>query len=206
MVSDKKLGEYLEAIGEGSDGASGVCIAAVSGASAAALTALACNKTIGNDDFKKDEAILKALRMRSGKLRERFLELAEGAASATKTIDAASGKKREKALQAACEPALDVAKACSELLKLTKITAEKGNPAATPDIGAAALMADAGLQSASMGIRTMMKEMNDAKFLEDLNQKLSEVEFAAVEEVDEVMQVVLPRIEGEGVLAGEEEE
>lgn len=214
MLTDMKIKDFLEELASDSPAPGGGSVAALSGAISAGLISMVCSLSIGKEAYKKDEAILKAVRGRSVKLREELLELCEKDTVAfNKVMDAykmpkktdAQAKKRSEAIQDSLKGAADVpfevAKVCYELMKLTKIIAEKGNQNSITDAGTAALMADAGIQAAAMNVRINMKSIKDPKWLEEMDKKLSEVEFGAVDEMDGTMQLVLPHIESEEVVA-----
>ena len=212
MLTKMDLKGFLDELASDSPAPGGGSVAALAGALGASLNAMVCNLTIGKKGYENDEAMLKALRFRSTKIKDELVELIDKDTEAFNAVMAAykmskDDKKRgdaiQDALKGAAEVPFGVAKLCKEMLTLSRDVAAKGNKNSITDAGSAALMADAGLQIAALNVRINLSSIKDEKFTEEMDQKLSEIEAEAIDLVDEAMHVVLneidPELEEEGI-------
>ena len=218
MLTEKTVKGFLEELASESPAPGGGSVAALSASLAAGLTTMVANLTFDKKGYESQKAMMGAVRMRSTKLRERLIELVDEDTAAFNEIMAAykmpkgndgDKKKRSEAIQTATKHAADVpfevAKISNELLKLTHVIAEKGNKNAITDAGSAALMADAAIQMASMNVRINMQSIKDKKFNDEMDKKLGEIEFDAVDGMGDTMALVLGEIDPDALVEEEGE-
>ncbi|MDG6220500.1 MAG: cyclodeaminase/cyclohydrolase family protein [Candidatus Thermoplasmatota archaeon] len=218
MLSEKSVKDFLAELSSESPAPGGGSVAALAGALAAGLNSMVANLTIGKDKYAMSQDMMIAVRGRSGVLRGKLVQLVDDDTAAfNKVMDAfkmpketeEQKKARSDAIQAATKKAaeipLEVCKISNEILKLTKVVAERGNQNSITDAGAAALMADAAIQIAALNVKINLSSIKDEAFVEDMSKKLSEIEFSAVDAVDETMQLVLAVVDPDA-LAGDGDE
>ncbi len=70
---------------------------------------------------------------------------------------------------------MSVASACVDVLGLAARAARRGNPNAATDAVVAALLADAGLQSAARNVRTNLRAMHDASYCDAAERRITEL-------------------------------
>jgi formiminotetrahydrofolate cyclodeaminase len=87
---------------------------------------------------------------------------------ATDEEKAARRKATQQALQEASRVPAEVVRLCREVAALSKVATEKGNVQAISDAAIAALLADAGAQSAALNVKINLKLITDAGFNEPL--------------------------------------
>ena len=218
MLVDMEVKKFLEELASESPAPGGGSVAALAAAQAAALTGMVCNLTIGKEKYASSQDMMLAVRGRSGVLRGKLLQIVDEDTDAFNAVMAAfkmpKGSDKEKearkkaiqeAMKKAAEVPFEVCKICNELLKLTTVVAQKGNQNSITDAGVAALMADAALQSAALNVKINLSSIKDEKFVEEISKKLGEIEFDAVDTVDETMQLVLAVVDPEALEGGEED-
>jgi hypothetical protein len=130
------------------------------GAIGAALVSMVCNLTIGKAKYGDAEEELKAVLVRAEELRRELTELSEedvqwfgavmrayGMPRQTEEESAARVQAIQTALKQATQVPLRCCRACSEIIDLSAVIAEKGNRNVVSDVGIAVLAAHAALRS-----------------------------------------------------------
>ena len=135
--------------------------AALIGALAAALGAMAARLTVGKKKYLQFEADHHRLLDGLDRIRERFLALIEADAAAFEPLSRAysmdksdpdyAAAMREATLDAASAP-LQMMECCAELIALLEELPEKCSKLLLSDVGCAAITAKAALESASMNV------------------------------------------------------
>ena len=144
MLVDKNVKEFLDELASESPAPGGGSVAALSGALAAALAGMVCNLTLGKEKYANSQDMMLAVRGRSGVLRGKLIQIIDDDTEAFNQVMAAfklpkgtdaEKEERKKAIQEAMKKAsevpLEVCKMSNEILKLTKVVAEKGNQNST---------------------------------------------------------------------------
>lgn len=178
MAADQSISLFLDDLASERSTPGGGGAAAISGAMGAALVSMVCNLTIGKPKYVEVEAEIREVLAQSEKLR---VELTDAIADDVKAFDAVMGAyglpkgetdeakaartdKIQAALKIATDVPLECARLCAEVVKLSKITAEKGNLNVVSDAGVAVQSAYAGLLSAALNVRVNAKSIKDRAF------------------------------------------
>ena len=172
--ADGGLAAYLDEVAAGTPAPGGGSAAAVVGALAAALGEMVANLTLGRAKYAEAEASLRPARDRLTALRVALLESAAADEAAYQTYqDAASlprtsdGEKTERvvamqrALIAATDVPLGVARSVYEVAEILQSVARLGNPHVRSDAALGALLAEAALRGTLLNVR------GNAAMLED---------------------------------------
>jgi formiminotetrahydrofolate cyclodeaminase len=160
------LSAYLDEVAAGTPAPGGGSVAAVVGALAAALGEMVANLTLGREKFAHTETTLRPARDRLAALRTALLEGAAADAAAYQTYrDAASlprtgeGEKTaradamQRALIAATDVPLGVARSAREVAEVLQSVAREGNPHVRSDAALGALLAQTALRGALLNVR-----------------------------------------------------
>jgi formiminotetrahydrofolate cyclodeaminase len=186
MAEDQALGAFLDDLASERSTPGGGGAAAISGAMGAALVSMVCNLTIGKPKYAESEAELKEVLAKSEGLRA---ELTKAIGDDVQAFDAVMGAyglpkgeteeakaertaKIQAALKVATDVPLECARLCAEVVKLSAVTAEKGNVNVISDAGVAVQSAYAGLLSAALNVRVNAKSIKDRDFAEGRLQEL----------------------------------
>jgi formiminotetrahydrofolate cyclodeaminase len=208
MAEGQALGAFLDDLASERSTPGGGGAAAISGAMGAALVSMVCNLTIGKPKYAEVEADLKQVLETSEKLRA---ELTKAIGDDVKAFDAVMGAyglpkgetDEEKAartakIQAALKEATDVplecARLCAEVVKLSAVTADKGNVNVVSDAGVAVQSAYAGLMSAALNVRVNAKSIKDRDFADGRLQELETLLADAGAETERTYEVVKSKL------------
>ena len=178
---EMKLKDFIDELSSDSPAPGGGSVAALAGALSSALSSMVCNLTIGKEKYKDVEYDMEKILDRVEDIRERFMELIDRDTEAfNKVMDAFKlpknteeekkirKEKIQDALKGAALVPLETARMCAEMIELCKEIAEKGNKNSITDVGVAAIMAKAGLESAILNVKINLKSINDENFIESL--------------------------------------
>ncbi len=175
-LREQAIGEFLAALSSGDPTPGGGSVAALSGALSAALGCMVC-AIAGR---KKGGQELSALSERLLSLREKLLDLAGEDAEAFSGVMAAYRLPREdperreaieRALAGAAEVPLRVAAACVELLGILVKLAPRATPQSVSDVGVAARLAGAAVESALLNVTINLAYMRDRSRKEALVER-----------------------------------
>ncbi|RLF54549.1 MAG: methenyltetrahydrofolate cyclohydrolase, partial [Thermoplasmata archaeon] len=178
---DMRLRDFVDELSSDSPAPGGGSVAALAGALSSALSSMVCNLTIGKEKYKDVEHDMERLLDRVEDMKRRFMDLIDRDTEAfnkvmealklPKETDEEKRIRKEKiqdALKGAALVPLETARMCAEMIELCKEVAEKGNKNSITDVGVAAIMAKAGLESAILNVKINLKSINDEKFIESL--------------------------------------
>lgn len=207
MIIDLDIKSFLDELASKAPTPGGGSAAAVMGATGAALASMVCNLTIGKEKYAAVEAQMRVALERCERLRERLLGMVTEDARVFDSVMTAYGMARgtdaEKAarndaIQAALKQATDVplacARACAEVIALTRDVAAKGNKGVISDAGVAVLAAHAALRSAALNVYINVGNIKDDQFtaarMDELERLLAQNGIAT----EEIYQLVRERI------------
>lgn len=187
MAESQALGAFLDDLASERSTPGGGGAAAISGAMGAALVSMVCNLTIGKPKYAEVEAELKTVLAESEGLRAELTKAIGDDVKAFDAVMAAYGSPKgetdeakaartatiQAALKEATDAPLECARLCAEVVKLSDVTAEKGNANVVSDAGVAVQSAYAGLMSAALNVRVNAKSIKDREFAD---QRLAELE------------------------------
>jgi len=178
MIEDQSIQQFLDGLASQSPTPGGGGAAAVMGAMGAALVSMVCNLTLGKTQYAAVEEEMKAALEQAENLRARLTDMIRADAEVFDQVMAAYGlpkgtdeekQARAEAIQAALKIATEVplacAKACSEVVELSRVVAEKGNKNVVSDAGVAVLAGHAGLKSAALNVYVNVGAIKDEGFV-----------------------------------------
>jgi len=197
-IKDNSLHNYLDTLASKSATPGGGSAAALMGAQAAALTSMVCNLTIGKPKYAEVETEMQALLEKSEALREALTGMIKADVDVFNRLMATYGLPKETddekvarsvAIQTVLKDATDVplacAKACAEVIVLSRVAAEKGSSAVISDAGVAVMSGYAALKSAALNVYINAASLKDREFadakLAELTAILNSAEIASQE-------------------------
>jgi len=164
--ADRRLAAYLNEVAAGTPAPGGGSVTAVVGALAAALGEMVANLTLGREKYADAEASLRPARDRLTALRLSLLDAAAAdeaayqsyreAASLPRTSDGektARTDAMQRALIAATDVPLGVARSTREVAEILESVAREGNPHVRSDAALGALLTEAALRGALLNVR-----------------------------------------------------
>lgn len=199
-----QLDDFLRRTSSSSSTPGGGATSALLGALSAALVSMVASLSKDNDsgpDFGevKEKAVEKM---------ERLVELMSEDSQAFRQVmkaykmpkDTKEEKKERKreiqgALKSAIEPPLETAQISYQLLSLCKTAVEYGNKSAITDGGAAAMYADVAVRSALLNVDINLAELEDQSYVEDMEERRTELEKSAGEESQTIVNIMRNRLE-----------
>ena len=195
-IKDKSIQTFLDELASKSATPGGGSAAALMGAQGAALVSMVCRLTIGKPKFAEVEVEMQDVLNKAEALRSQLTDLIK---SDIDVFDRLMSKyalpkesDEEKALRSdaiqeilkvATDVPLQCAYACVEVIQLSKIAAEKGNPGVVSDAGAATMAAYGGLKSSALNVYINAGSLKDRVYAE---AKLAELE-RATKDIDKVV-------------------
>ncbi len=162
--------------------------AAYVGALAASLSTMVGNLTVGKKRFSDVEDLVYNLMEELSFVRDDLLELIEEDADSfaplfeayrmpSNTPEQAASKNAamQDALVAAIETPLAIMRSCCRVIELTETMAQKGCGLAVADAGAAAILAEAALRTASLTVSINTKSVEDERMLRKYKREADEM-------------------------------
>jgi formiminotetrahydrofolate cyclodeaminase len=202
-IKDKSIDVFLEELASKSATPGGGSAAAVMGAQAAALVSMVCHLTIGKPKYALVEAEMQTLLQQAEVLRHELVGMIKSDVDVFNQVMAAYGLGKEteeqktlrsaaiqEALKAATEVPLTCAKACAEVIALSKVAAENGSTAVISDAGVAVMAGYAGLKSAALNVYVNTGNLKDTAFAQAKLVQLEHILDGAGLTTEEVYQVV----------------
>jgi methenyltetrahydrofolate cyclohydrolase len=195
MVTQSSVEKFLDDLASGQPTPGGGSAAAIMGAMGAALVSMVCNVTIGKKGYEAVEAEMQAVREESEKVRRRLTAMVTEDITAFDSIMAAyklpkasddEKARRAAAIQAglrrATETPMDCARACAEVIALSRRASEHGYLNVISDGGVGVLAGYTGLRSAALNVYINAPALKDRVFAEAATAELEKlVEFCAAE-------------------------
>jgi methenyltetrahydrofolate cyclohydrolase len=207
MIKDQSIQVFLDELASKASTPGGGSAAAIMGAMGAALVSMVCNLTIGKKNYTEVEEDLKAVLSQTEGLRERFTAMIQAdvdvfdqvmsAYALPKEAEQEKAKRSEAiqlTLKTATEVPLECARVCAEVIKLSRIVAEKGNLNMISDAGVAVLAAYAALRSAALNVYINAKNIKDRAFAEDRLSRLEGILAGADVSTEEIYQLVKSKL------------
>lgn len=188
MIKTQTVSDFLNALATKSATPGGGSVAALNGATGAALLAMVCKLTIGKKAYAAVEEKMIALLAEAEDLQDRLTRLINDDTDAFNAVMAAYAlprqteaeqQTRRQAVQAALKQAtlvpLETAGACAQVIALGQAVAAHGNINSLSDAGAGVLTAHAGLKSAALNVAINLGSIDDADFIHQTRIALEEV-------------------------------
>ncbi|OGT34730.1 MAG: methenyltetrahydrofolate cyclohydrolase [Gammaproteobacteria bacterium RBG_16_51_14] len=207
MIKDKAIQTFLDELASKASTPGGGSAAAIMGAMGAALVSMVCNLTIGKKNYEQAGDELKEVLNQAEKLRERLTDMVRadvevfnrvmGAYGMPKETDAEKAARTEAiqtALKAATDVPLDCARACAEVINLSRVVAEKGNLNVISDAGVAVVAAEAALRSAALNVYINIGGIKDKSFAEQRSADLENILKGTAIETNEIYALVKSKL------------
>lgn len=182
-IAEETVETYLGELASSAPTPGGGAVAALAGATGAALISMVCNLTIGKRGYEEAEDRMREILSEAEASRTAFLELADRDATAFDGVMAAikmpkgtdaERAVRSRAMQAgyasAAEVPLEIAKRAAELMESARETTEMGNANAASDGACAAQALWAAVWSATYNVEinaSALKDQGKAQVLRD---------------------------------------
>lgn len=196
MLADKTLKAFLDETASKAPVPGGGSIAAMGAATAAALTEMVANLTIGKKGYEDVQEEMTELASTLPDVRNGFIaDIDRDADAFNKVMDAFKMPKdsdeekaeRRQAIQngmknAASVP-LEVARNAFGIMELAAKVVEKGNKNAVTDGAVAAMMARTAVLSALFNVKINLGSIKDEEFVKRVSEEVSQLE-AKVQEVE----------------------
>jgi glutamate formiminotransferase/formiminotetrahydrofolate cyclodeaminase len=178
------LDGFIDQVASSSPAPGGGSVAAVCGALAAGLSSMVCRRTIGRKKFQDVSEELKGVLDKVEEVRRQMEEfVVKDAESFDKVMEAMKlpkytdeeKEKRGQAIEVATKGAisvpLQVMEKGLEVLKLSRIVIEKGNPNMVSDAGVSALAAKTAIDGAYYNVRINLNSIEDQNFVSPTREK-----------------------------------
>ncbi len=201
--------DFLDALASKAPTPGGGGAAAYAGALAAALTSMVGELTVGKKRYAEVEGQVRSELRELDVTRGRLVALIDADAAAFAPLAAAYGMPRETpeeqaakdaALQAAlvdaCEVPLEIMRQCVLVAESCDFMARHGSVMAVSDAGAAAVLAKAALQAASLNVAINVGSMADAERAARYADEADMLLDAGCAQADAVFAYVMERLRG----------
>ncbi|RRR77493.1 MAG: formiminotransferase-cyclodeaminase [Candidatus Viridilinea halotolerans] len=206
-LETQTLGSFLDTLASSAPTPGGGSVAALSGAMAAGLVSMVCALTRGKKQFAAIEEEVRSIHDRAETLRRELQMLADedievfGRLSAayklprTTEADAATRKAAiQHVTRQAAEVPLRAAQVTAAILPLCTALAPHVGRLIVSDIGVAALLARATVQSAILNIEINLAGLDDQLYVHETRAHIADLAIGLSEEVDGVVKIVRSRI------------
>lgn len=207
MINEMPVQTFLDKLASQSPTPGGGGVAALTGAMGAALVGMVCNLTIGKKNYQAVEEEMKSALAKAEELRSRLAGLAQADAGVFDQVMGAYGLPKETeeeqrsrslaiqdALKAAADVPLACARACAEVIELSRVVAEKGNKNVVSDAGVAVLVGHAGLKSAVLNVYVNIAGIKDATFVHERMSELNAIMTGSEVATEEIFREVEVRL------------
>jgi formiminotetrahydrofolate cyclodeaminase len=185
-VQEEALGSWLERLGSSASTPGGGAAAALAAAAGAALVEMVVNLTVGKSAYVEHEPHVQPIGEQARALRERALALAAADEAAFDRVMAAYGLPRQTdaekaarsaAIQAAtadaARPPLEIAEVAARVIELAAALPGRSNRNVLSDVGVAAALAGAALESAAINVEVNLGALKDEGVRDGLRKELA---------------------------------
>jgi formiminotetrahydrofolate cyclodeaminase len=207
MITHNTLEEFLNALASKAPTPGGGSAAAVIGAMGAGLISMVCNVTLGKKGMEGIAAQMRAVCDQSEALRARLTGMIaediaafDGLMSAYRLSKATDAEKAARAaaiqqgLVGATNAPLDCARACAEVIKLSRQAAEHGYAGVISDAGVGVLAAQTALRSAALNVEINAPLLEDRAFAARAQEEVAGLQDAGARESEAVFALVRSRL------------
>jgi formiminotetrahydrofolate cyclodeaminase len=177
MITQGSLQSFLDELASSAPTPGGGSAAAIMGAMGAALISMVCNVTTAKKGHEAVAPELNAVRDESEKLRSRLTAMVaddiaafDGLMAAYRLPKASDAEKSQRAeaiqtnLRSATETPLACARACAEVVALSRRAGEKGYAGVVSDAGVGVLAANSALRSAALNVYINAPALKDRAY------------------------------------------
>lgn len=184
-----RLDQFLDALASDAPTPGGGTAAAMAGAMGAALAEMVAALTLSKEKYAEFHEAMRPIAEAAGLARAEFLELSREDSAAYDAVISTrrlpkdtEEQKAERARQIALanrhasEVPMRTARAAVRLLAALPELAEKGNPNAVSDVGAAALLMDACVEAALLNVGINLSGIEDAGFVTEMQRETADLQ------------------------------
>ena len=202
-TTQSSVEKFLDELAGGNPTPGGGSAAAVMGAMGAALVSMVCNVTIGKKGCEGSAAEMKSVLADSERLRRRLTSMVAEDIAAFDSIMAAyklpKATEEEKSsraaaiqegLQRATETPLECARACAEVIALSRRASERGYVNVISDGGVGALAGYTGLRSAALNVYINAPSLKDRAYADRATAEIERLMQGGGEETEAVYELV----------------
>jgi methenyltetrahydrofolate cyclohydrolase len=207
MITQRPLETFLDDLASGAPTPGGGSAAAVIGAMGAALISMVCNVTLGKKGQESVSLAMQSVRDESEGLRARLTSMVTDDVAAFDGLMAAyrlpKGSEEEKSrradaiqttLRAATETPLACARACAEVVVLSRRAAEHGFSGVVSDAGVGVLAANSALRSAALNVYINAPSLKDREYAQAAVAEMEKLLAMSARESEAVFELVRSRL------------
>jgi formiminotetrahydrofolate cyclodeaminase len=207
MITQRPVETFLDELASGAPTPGGGSAAAIMGAMGAALVSMVCNVTLGKKGHEAVESEMKSVRDESERLRILLTSMVaedvaafDGLMAAYRLPKSSEDEKSRRAaaiqssLRAATETPLACARACAEVVALSKRAGEKGYAGVVSDAGVGVLAANTALRSAALNVYINAPSLQDRVFADAATAELEQLLDDCARESELVFELVRSRL------------
>jgi methenyltetrahydrofolate cyclohydrolase len=207
MITQGSLQSFLDELASSAPTPGGGSAAAIMGAMGAALISMVCNVTSGKKGHEGVALELHAVRDESEKLRARLTAMVaediaafDGLMAAYRLPKVSDAEKSQRTaaiqanLRAATETPLACARACAEVVALSRQAGEKGYAGVISDAGVGVLAANSALRSAALNVYINAPALKDRAYAEAATAEIEKLLEQCARESEAVFALVRSRL------------
>ncbi len=204
---EKSLREIMELSASSSPVPGGGSVSAIVACLGAAMTAMVCNLTAGKEKYRDVEPLVQEINNSVCSLMTGLEELMEEDMAVFKNFMAicrlpkdteaemaAREEALQKALQDSTEIPMKIARACFEILQLTRRLSGIGNKMAISDAGVAATVTEAALNSVLLTAQSNIPLIKDARYAGNASREITTLTAEAGQLKERILDVVRERM------------
>ena len=201
------LQSFLDELASSAPTPGGGSAAAIMGAMSAALISMVCNVTLGKKGLEAVAADMDAVRGESEQLRARLTAMVaediaafDGLMAGYRLPKASEEEKSRRAeaiqtsLRAATETPLACARACAEIVALSRRAGEKGFAGVISDAGVGVLAANCALRSAALNVYINAPALKDRAYADAATAEIEKLLKQCAHESESVFALVRSRL------------
>lgn len=207
ILQEQTIATFLDTLASKSPTPGGGSVAAVNGAIAAGLVSMVCSITLGKKKPPENKETVESIHAQAEALRHELQALAQadvevfGHLSAayklprTTDADAAARKAAiQKVTREAAEVPLKTARSAAAVLPLCSALVESCSRLLVSDIGVAAIMAQATVQSSLLNVEINLASLEDTIFVRETRAHMEDLSVGLNEESASILEIVQNRI------------
>lgn len=203
MLVEMKVKDFIAELASDSPAPGGGSVAAISGSLGAGLLTMVCRLTIGKKGYEQFETDMRTALEDGENYCRKLTVLVDEDTNAFNQVMAAFKMPKESAeqkevrtatIQSAFKKAADtpftIAENCMAVLTLAEKIVNKANTNAISDVGVAAQVAFAGLESAAMNVKINLPSIKDAEYVKQKSAQVEKMLIEGKKKSEEIYQIV----------------
>ncbi|MBP2635381.1 MAG: fchA 1 [Firmicutes bacterium] len=192
MLIEKNVTDFIDVLASASPAPGGGSVSALAGSLGAALTAMVCRLTLGNEKYSDVQAKAGSMLKQADELKNLLQKYVDEDTEAFNKVMAAyklpkdteeQKTDRSQAIQQAMQNAaslpLKVAEYCLTIITMAEQILRLGNANAASDAAVAGLISHAGMQGAIYNVRINLASIKDQQFVETTQAQVDAIKSQA---------------------------